>query len=317
MEYQNSMSENIEMYLLRIMLLKEDGQPVPVPLLAQELAVSPVSANEMCRKLTDKGLITYEPYKGVTLTAQGETRARRILRHRRLWEVFIVEKLGVEPHQAESMACRFEHVTPVELAERLADFLEHPEFSPQNEPIPQGDGRPIGRAIRRLTALAIGEQEFVVSIETDRATEEFLRDQGVAPGAKVEVLGVAGDGALLMEVAGQRLTLSQPVAESVTVTSADTALENSSTRENEMSDDVITLDNLQIGDEAILVRIGGQKRTRRRLLDMGMVPGEVVKMKSVAPLGDPLELVVKGYQLSLRKQDAHQILVEAVNENDV
>jgi DtxR family Mn-dependent transcriptional regulator len=130
------LSESVEMYLLRIALLQHNGQPVPAPLLAQELAISLVSANEMIRKLMDRGLVAYEPYKGVTLTDQGARLARRVLRCRRLWEVFFVAKLGIEPCKADEMACRFEHVTPDELAERLATFLEYPRFSPQNEPIP-------------------------------------------------------------------------------------------------------------------------------------------------------------------------------------
>lgn len=72
----------------------------------------------------------------------------------------------------------------------------------------------------------------------------------------------------------------------------------------------LTLDHLPVGERARLVRVGGEKKTRRRLLDMGVIPGETVTVKAVAPLGDPLELVVKGYQLSLRKAEAHQIVVE-------
>jgi ferrous iron transport protein A len=58
------------------------------------------------------------------------------------------------------------------------------------------------------------------------------------------------------------------------------------------------------------VRVGGAKATRRRLLDMGLVTGETVTMKAVAPLGDPVELIVKGYHLSLRKHEASEIFVE-------
>ena len=72
----------------------------------------------------------------------------------------------------------------------------------------------------------------------------------------------------------------------------------------------ITLDQLPLGKQGVVVRIGGEKSTKRRLLDMGMVPGETVTIKKVAPLGDPLELEVKNYQLSLRKSEARNIIVE-------
>ncbi len=72
----------------------------------------------------------------------------------------------------------------------------------------------------------------------------------------------------------------------------------------------ISLDRLPVGQQATIVRVGGERATRRRLLDMGMVTGETVTMKAVAPLGDPVELLVKGYSLSLRKYEANDITVE-------
>ena len=71
-----------------------------------------------------------------------------------------------------------------------------------------------------------------------------------------------------------------------------------------------TLDILAIGQSARIVRIAGDRQTRRRLLDLGLVTGETISVHRIAPLGDPLDLLIKGYHLSLRKQDAHEITVE-------
>jgi Fe2+ transport system protein FeoA len=71
-----------------------------------------------------------------------------------------------------------------------------------------------------------------------------------------------------------------------------------------------TLGNLSVGQRAKIVRVGGEKMTRRRLLDMGLVTGETVLVERMAPMGDPIEVLVKGYHLSLRKQEASQITVE-------
>lgn len=71
-----------------------------------------------------------------------------------------------------------------------------------------------------------------------------------------------------------------------------------------------TLDQLPLGTSATIVRVYGEKAARRRLLDMGLVTGETVTIQRVAPMGDPLDVVVKGYHLSLRKQEASRILVE-------
>ncbi len=77
-----------------------------------------------------------------------------------------------------------------------------------------------------------------------------------------------------------------------------------------MSQSAMPLSSLTIGKQATIVRVGGEKAIRRRLVDMGLTTGEIITMKAVAPLGDPLEFLVKGYLLSLRKHEANQILVE-------
>lgn len=70
------------------------------------------------------------------------------------------------------------------------------------------------------------------------------------------------------------------------------------------------LDSLPIGQEAIITAVGGQGVLRCRLLDMGLIPKTAVRINKIAPLGDPLELQVRGYALSLRKEDARSIEVE-------
>ena len=71
----------------------------------------------------------------------------------------------------------------------------------------------------------------------------------------------------------------------------------------------MTLDELAIGQEAIIVTVGGEKILRRRLLDMGLTPRTKVMIRKVAPLGDPIELRLRGYLLTIRKEDAKQIEV--------
>ena len=70
------------------------------------------------------------------------------------------------------------------------------------------------------------------------------------------------------------------------------------------------LDKLPLGQEAVITAVGGEGALRCRLLDMGLIPKTRVRVEKVAPLGDPLELRVRGYSLSLRKEDAGKIEVE-------
>ena len=72
----------------------------------------------------------------------------------------------------------------------------------------------------------------------------------------------------------------------------------------------MTLDKLPLGQEAVITAVGGEGALRCRLLDMGLIPTTRVRVEKVAPLGDPLELRVRGYSLSLRKEDAGKIEVE-------
>ena len=71
-----------------------------------------------------------------------------------------------------------------------------------------------------------------------------------------------------------------------------------------------TLKDLRIGESARVVRLHGQGAVRRRIMDMGITKGTSVYVRKVAPLGDPIEVTVRGYELSLRKAEAEKIIVE-------
>lgn len=76
----------------------------------------------------------------------------------------------------------------------------------------------------------------------------------------------------------------------------------------------MTLADIKIGESAYIRDVGGDGALRRRLLDMGLTPKTKVLLKKTAPLGDPLELFLRGYELTLRKEDAKNIKVERVGE---
>lgn len=76
------------------------------------------------------------------------------------------------------------------------------------------------------------------------------------------------------------------------------------------------LDRAKINERVKVVRIEGDKPIKRRIMDMGITKNQIIYIKKIAPLGDPLEIKVRGYELSIRKADAHFIEVERVNTND-
>jgi len=73
------------------------------------------------------------------------------------------------------------------------------------------------------------------------------------------------------------------------------------------------LSNLKKNEKGIIKRIEGDREIKRRLLSMGLIPNEVIMVEKVAPLGDPIDIYIKGYHLSLRKKEAELIIIEVVN----
>ncbi len=76
----------------------------------------------------------------------------------------------------------------------------------------------------------------------------------------------------------------------------------------------MTLDRLKIGQSGIITQVGGSGALRRHLLDMGLTPKTRVMVRKVAPMGDPIELHLRGYELTLRLEDAREIEIEEIGE---
>ena len=210
------LSESMQMYLVTIARLREDNQPVPLSRLAEALSVSPVSVNEMCRKLQDQGLAVYQPYKGASLTPAGERRAYHILRRHRLWEVFLVNQLGFGYTQAHEAACQLEHSTPNAVADRLDAFLGHPRVNPQGDLIPDVGGDLPSRPPISLAALSAGQRGHVTRCDVGATVRSYLDERGISPGAAFTVMATAPD-SLLVQVGKRHVSLARMLAQMVQV----------------------------------------------------------------------------------------------------
>lgn len=215
-EQPQPLSESVQMYLVELARLGDEGQPVPLSRLAKELDISPVSANEMCRKLQEQNLVIYQPYKGATLTPEGARRAQYILRRHRLWEVLLVDRLGLAFDEAHDMACQLEHATTDLLADRLDAFLGRPAVNPVGQPIPRSDGTLADVKAVSVAELPVGRRGHVVRQEGEEAASGFLSEQGLRPGAALSVRAV-GEGALLVRIEGSDVTLSRDLAAGIWV----------------------------------------------------------------------------------------------------
>jgi DtxR family Mn-dependent transcriptional regulator len=136
----NSLSE--ENYLKAIYKLTEqEGEAVSTNAIAEKMSTKAASVSEMLKKLSDKKLINYRKYQGVTLTVQGRKVALAIIRKHRLWEVFLVNKLKFKWDEVHDVAEQLEHIDSDKLVEGLDEFLGYPKFDPHGDPIPDTHGK--------------------------------------------------------------------------------------------------------------------------------------------------------------------------------
>lgn len=216
----HAMSENEQMYLVAIARLQDENNQELISLseLASALSVQPVSVNQMIRKMDEEGLVNYHPYKGVEFKPQGRQLVLRILRYRRLWEVFLVTHLKMPLDEADKLACRIEHVTSDDVASRLDEFLGHPTVCFHGDPIPQLDkGQMVFLEGFSLSDLALGETSKVKRIHSDVSSLKFLADEGILPGTEIRVLAVSSSGDMLLETSKNRLHLSADFAKAIIV----------------------------------------------------------------------------------------------------
>lgn len=213
-------TESEEMFLITVARAIEDGHeaPVPVPLVADALSISRVSANETTKKLVGRGFVTYEPYKGVTLTVEGISIANRVLRRRRLWSLFLAEHLGLTPAAADTVACEFEHITPSSVASRLAEFLGDPTRDPEGKPIPSaGERMDLAPSEMTLSDLPVGLRGQVTRLVGDPAIRSFLIDEGITEGIEIGLSAVGADHGCLVTTPSGHVHLSADIAGAVMV----------------------------------------------------------------------------------------------------
>ncbi|MCA9993637.1 MAG: FeoA domain-containing protein [Pseudomonadales bacterium] len=299
-----STQESTEMYLKTMAELGGKDTPVPIAQLAERLEVSPVSANEMVKRLETQSLVQHERYKGVMLTPAGAQIAASIIRRQRLWASFLVDQLQLNWAGAYEMSCRLEHATSTVVTEALAAYLGYPTHCPHGNPIPAVDGSFEPLHGLPLSELAVGQMALIKTI-LPTTTEVFahLQSRHLLPGTTLKLLAVDPlEGPLTLQVDGQEATVGRNVAALILVEPVDPA--QAATQPQALS-----LDQLPPGREGRITQVGGSHALRRRYMEMGLVRGETIRTERIAPLGDPIEFTVKGYHLSLRRTDARHVRV--------
>jgi DtxR family Mn-dependent transcriptional regulator len=134
-----TISEAIQHYLREIYKLAESGERVTTTAIARQMRVSAASASAMVKKLAALSLVVHAPYRGVSLTAEGEQIALEVIRHHRLLELYLAETLGIHVDEVHDEADRLEHVLSEELEARIDETLGYPTHDPHGDPIPDAN----------------------------------------------------------------------------------------------------------------------------------------------------------------------------------
>jgi DtxR family Mn-dependent transcriptional regulator len=220
--YLSSTEEN---YLKAIFKLSGiAAEPVSTNAIAFHLNTAAASVTDMLKRLTEKGYILYEKYKGARLSDNGRSRAVLIVRKHRLWETFMVEKLSFSWDEVHVVAEQLEHIQSEKLINCLEELLDFPKFDPHGDPIPDKFGNIELHTQLFLSELVIGQKAVIVGVKEHSSTFlQYLEQLGLVLGAPVEVLSVFEyDQSLLIKINKKsNSTVSHKVAMNLYIKSID------------------------------------------------------------------------------------------------
>lgn len=204
-----------ENYIKAVYHLASHGQTASTTAIAEHLQTKASSVTDMLQKLADKDLVNYIKYRGVQLTASGQREALKTLRKHRLWEVFLVEKLGFGWDEVHEVAEQLEHIQSAKLVERLANFLDSPQFDPHGDPIPDANGKLPKNDEKPLSLCQSGEAVVLKRVSDGNPDFlQYLERQSLILGERMVIKEkFSFDNSLEIERMDQsRITLSETVA---------------------------------------------------------------------------------------------------------
>lgn len=267
---------------------------------AGKLSISEDEAAELITKLEEMGLLISH-HETLQLSSEGRTYALRIIRIHRLWEKYLADETGVDEREWHHSAEEFEHkLTPTD-ADALAAQIGNPVFDPHGDPIPSTDGKLPDKKGSPLTDLQFGEFASIIHIEDEPdAIYKQLVAEGLYPGMQVRMMESTKE-RVRFTANGEESVLAPLFAKNITVA----PLKFEKTVEGKYK----YLSSLNIGEKGTVLGISKALRgqQRRRLMDLGIVPGTEVIAEMRGAFGDPTAYKIKGASIALRKKLAERI----------
>ena len=217
----NSQSE--EDYLKALYHLEMDFDSISTNSIADYLDMKPSSVTDMLKKLAEKKFIHYQKYKGTSLTKKGKLIALSIIRKHRLWETFLVEKLGFGWDQVHTIAEQLEHIKSEELIENLDNFLGNPKYDPHGDPIPNKDGEIEKMNQKLLVELKASQKGIITGVKKGTASLlNYLDKEKVKLGDSIKVIEILEfDGTYIVEINKRKLTFSEKICQNLLLETYD------------------------------------------------------------------------------------------------
>lgn len=181
-----------ENYLKAIYKLQEtNGEVVATSALAQVMGVHAPSVTDMLKRMAGKKLVTYQKSKGFKLTEKGKQVAVGIIRNHRLWEVFLVDKLGFRWDEVHDLAEQLEHIHSEALVNKLDAYLGYPKADPHGDPIPDANGvLPKSKSVL-LSTLKDGDKgTFTGVTDHSAAFLNYLDKAGMSLGDSIKIRSI-------------------------------------------------------------------------------------------------------------------------------
>lgn len=204
-----------ENYLKAVFHLeKQYKDGVPTNALSEEMKTKASSATDMVKRLSEKGLLAYKPYQGVTLSKEGKVHALKVVRKHRLWEYFLVEKLDFSWDEVHDIAEQLEHIQSEKLTDKLEEFLDFPKADPHGDLIPDKNGNFATVEKVLLSECKPGNKGTFVGVrDSSKTFLQYLDKQKIALGDTVEVLSTEEfDQSVEVEINSKQTTVSKKTA---------------------------------------------------------------------------------------------------------
>jgi len=207
--------ENYLKVIYHLSLFSNSG--ISTNAIANAMDSKPSSVTDMIQKLADKGLALYKKYQGVKLTEKGKKEAIYIVRKHRLWEVFLVSKLGFTWDEVHDIAEQLEHINSEKLINNLDKFLDFPTQDPHGDPIPNKEGN-LPKIKRQLLCEASLHTKLTFVGVNDSSTSflQYLDKQNISLGSVIEILDKEEfDNSMKIVVNNQEIIISHIVSNNI------------------------------------------------------------------------------------------------------